>query len=605
MQNSPARNGQHGPERLDGSRTRFRLWAPDAQSVSLVICGGETLPMQQGENGWYSVEANAEAGTRYSFLIDDELTVPDPASRAQSGDIHDPSVLVDPDAYRWRNPDWQGRPWHETVLYELHVAACGGYAEIEQRLPALAELGVTAVELMPLAEFPGDRNWGYDGVLLYAPEASYGTPEQLKQLIDTAHGLGLMVFIDVVYNHFGPDGNYLHRYAKHFFRHDQQTPWGDAIDFRRREVRDFFIDNALMWLMEYRFDGLRMDAVHAIPDRTFLTELAERVHAEVEPGRHVHLVLENEDNRASLLESSFTAQWNDDGHNVLHALLTDESQGYYADYHEDATSKLVRFLGEGFIYQGQQNRRGEARGEPSGHLCPTSFVLFLQNHDQTGNRAFGDRLITLADPDALRAATAVLLLSPMIPLLFMGEEWGAREPFLFFTSHHGELADAVREGRRGEFAEFAEFADEQTRKRIPDPNAVETFDASKPDYSKRDHARHAEWLSLYRQLLEIRHREIVPRLPGSRFMGAEALGDAAALAQWQLGDGAVLRLELNLSAQDLPLPGSSLPSSSISGLADAARLLFSSRGENAVGLDRTLTARTARVYLTDAAGDAG
>lgn len=583
MQNSPARNGQHGPVLLDDSRARFRLWAPDAQSVSLVIIGGDTLPMQATEDGWYSVETEASAGTQYTFLIDNELQVPDPASRAQSADVHDPSILVDPDAYEWRNPQWQGRPWHETVLYELHVGAYGGYAEIERRLQDLADLGVTAIELMPLAEFPGDRNWGYDGVLLYAPEASYGTPEQLKHLIDTAHGLGLMVFIDVVYNHFGPDGNYLHRYAKHFFRHDQQTPWGDAIDFRRREVRDFFIDNALMWLMEYRFDGLRMDAVHAIPDRTFLTELAERVRTEAAPDRHVHLVLENEDNRASLLGQNFTAQWNDDGHNVLHALLTDESQGYYADYHRDATDKLVRFLGEGFVYQGHENRRGESRGEPSAHLDTTSFVLFLQNHDQTGNRAFGDRLIGLADPQALKAATAVLLLSPMIPLLFMGEEWGAREPFLFFTSHHGELAEAVREGRRGEFAEFSEFADEQTRERIPDPNAVDTFEASKPDFSKMDQPEHREWRELYGQLLRIRHSEIVPRLEGSKFLGAQALGEGAALARWRLGDGSELRLELNLSETDVQ----------VSAAPAGARLLHASRGTEA----GTLQARSAKMYL--------
>lgn len=590
MQNSPARNGQHGPVLLDDSRARFRLWAPDAQSVSLVIIGGDTLPMQADEDGWYSVEAQASAGTQYTFLIDNEMQVPDPASRAQSADVHDPSILVDPDAYQWRNPQWQGRPWHETVLYELHVGAYGGYAEIERRLQDLADLGVTAIELMPLAEFPGDRNWGYDGVLLYAPEASYGTPEQLKHLIDTAHGLGLMVFIDVVYNHFGPDGNYLHRYAKHFFRHDQQTPWGDAIDFRRREVRDFFIDNALMWLMEYRFDGLRMDAVHAIPDRTFLTELAERVRTEAEPGRHVHLVLENEDNRASLLGQDFTAQWNDDGHNVLHALLTDESQGYYADYHGNATDKLVRFLGEGFVYQGHENRRGESRGEPSGHLDTTSFVLFLQNHDQTGNRAFGDRLIGLADPQVLKAATAVLLLSPMIPLLFMGEEWGAREPFLFFTSHHGELAEAVREGRRGEFAEFSEFADEQTRERIPDPNAVETFEASKPDFSKMDQPEHREWRELYRQLLRIRHSEIMPRLEGSKFLGAQALGQGAALARWRLGDGSELRLELNLSEADVQL--SPAPA--------GARLLHASRGAEVDTQPGTLQARSAKMYLETA-----
>ncbi|RRW38150.1 malto-oligosyltrehalose trehalohydrolase, partial [Stutzerimonas stutzeri] len=443
--------GHHGPELLDDGTTRFRIWAPDAQNVSLIVVGAQTLPMTANEDGWYSIDAPYGAGTLYRFLIDDELQVPDPASRAQAGDVHAPSLVVDTSSnYLWRNPNWLGRPWEETVLYEMHVGLYGGFAAMEQHLADLAELGVTAIELMPIAEFPGDRNWGYDGVLPYAPEAAYGSPEELKHLIDTAHGLGLMVFLDVVYNHFGPDGNYLGRYAKHFFRHDQQTPWGDGIDFRRREVRDFFIDNTLMWLLDYRFDGLRFDAVHAIPDRSFLTELAERVHASVEPGRHVHLVLENEDNRASLLTAGFTAQWNDDGHNVLHALLTDESQGYYADYHQDATTKLARFLGEGFIYQGQSNRRGEARGEPSGHLPPTSFVLFLQNHDQTGNRAFGERLVSLADADALRAATAVLLLSPMVPLLFMGEEWGARQPFLFFTSHHGELADAVREGRRNE-----------------------------------------------------------------------------------------------------------------------------------------------------------
>jgi len=574
---------QHGPLLLDDSRTRFRLWAPDAQSVSLLLIGGATLPMQRFEEGWYSLDIEVGAGTAYRFLIDDQLQVPDPASRAQAGDIHEPSLVIDPNAYAWRNRQWRGRPWHETVLYELHVGACGGYAQIEQRLAALAELGVTAIELMPLAEFPGSRNWGYDGVLPYAPEASYGSPDDLKRLIDTAHGHGLMVFLDVVYNHFGPDGNYLGRYAKHFFRHDQQTPWGDAIDFRRREVRDFFIDNALMWLNEYRFDGLRLDAVHAIPERSFLTELAERVRAETEPGRHVHLVLENEDNRVRLLEQGFTAQWNDDGHNVLHSLLTGESQGYYADFQQDATGKLVRFLGEGFIYQGQQDRRGHARGEPSGHLSPTSFVLFLQNHDQTGNRAFGERLITLAEPDALRAATALLLLSPMIPLLFMGEEWGARDPFLFFTDHHGELADAVREGRRNEFAEFSEFADEATRARIPDPNAAETFEASRPDVANID----SQWAELYRHLLDIRHREIMPRLQGAAFLDATALGEAAALAHWQLGDGSRLRLELNLSPDQVALTPAPAES----------RLLYASRKDATDA--GSLPPRTARIHLED------
>jgi len=590
MQKQRAYVGHHGPELLDDGTTRFRLWAPDAQSVSLIVVGAQTLPMTAAQDGWYCIEAPYGAGTLYRFLIDGELHVPDPASRAQAGDVHAPSLVVDThNNYLWRNADWRGRPWHETVLYETHVGLYGGFAAMEAHLARLAELGVTAIELMPIAEFPGDRNWGYDGVLPYAPEAAYGSPEELKHLIDTAHGLGLMVFLDVVYNHFGPDGNYLGRYATHFFRHDQQTPWGDGIDFRRREVRDFFIDNTLMWLMDYRFDGLRFDAVHAIPDRSFLTELAERVHASVEPGRHVHLVLENEDNRSSLLTQGFTAQWNDDGHNVLHALLTDESQGYYADYHQDATSKLARFLGEGFIYQGQNNRRGESRGESSAHLSPTSFVLFLQNHDQTGNRAFGDRLVTLADADALRAATAVLLLSPMVPLLFMGEEWGSRQPFLFFTSHHGELADAVREGRRNEFAEFAEFADEVTRERIPDPNAVSTFEDSRPDFGVHESAGHAEWYALYRQLLRIRHSEIVPRLPGSAFLGCSVLGDAAVLARWQLGDGSQLRLELNLGENAAPLPASST----------TARLLFASR-ESDADMQDLLPPRMAKLYLEKA-----
>lgn len=579
---------QHGATLLNSKETRFNLWAPDARIVALQLKGGETIPMQVDDKGWYSLRAACGAGTRYSFLIDNELVVPDPASRAQDGDVHSASLVVDPNSYTWRNTDWHGRPWHETVLYELHVGAYGGYRGIESSLGDLAELGITAIELMPLAEFPGACNWGYDGVLPYAPDASYGSPDALKQLIDTAHGHGLMVFLDVVYNHFGPDGNYLGRYAKHFFREDQQTPWGGAIDFRRREVRDFFIDNALMWLMEYRFDGLRLDAVHAITDRSFLPELSKRVRAAVEPGRHVHLVLENEHNQASLLQQDYVAQWNDDGHNILHVLMTGECQGYYADYCQDTTQKLVRFLGEGFIYQGQQNRRGESRGESTKGLPPTAFVLFLQNHDQIGNRAFGERLISLAKPDTLRAAMALLLLSPMIPMLFMGEEWGSRKPFFFFTDHHGELADAVREGRRNEFAEFSEFADPKIRQRIPDPNAASTFEASCPDTTSKDEPRHGEWLALHRQLLSIRHNEIVPRLPGSSFLGASALGEAAALACWKLGDGSVLRLELNLGDHEVCI-----------GQEPEAKLLFASSAVQQERRHNRLPARTALVYLED------
>ncbi|NWD48172.1 malto-oligosyltrehalose trehalohydrolase [Pseudomonas gingeri] len=538
----------HGAVMLDAEHTRFALWAPDSYYVSVDLEDGRSLAMLPQNDGWFTLETRCEAGTRYRYNIDGELQVCDPASRAQAGGVQAPSVVVDPLAYHWQHKDWQGRPWHTAVIYELHVGALGGYRAVEQHLSRLAALGITAIELMPLAEFPGERNWGYDGVLPYAPCASYGSPEDLKHLIDSAHGHGLMVILDVVYNHFGPDGNFLGRYAKDFFREDRQTPWGAAIDFRRREVRDFFIDNALMWLLEYRFDGLRLDAVHALGDSTFLRELSRTVRQQVDPARHVWLTVENEFNQASLLEEAYDGQWNDDGHNALHVLLTGETESYYADYARETTTKLARCLSQGFVYQGHPNRHGRSRGEPSAHLPPTAFILFLQNHDQIGNRALGERLNQLCPAPALRAATVLLLLSPMIPLMFMGDETGAEEPFLFFTDHHGELADAVREGRRAEFAEFAAFADPDGRAHIPDPNAASTFAASCPDFDAPVHFTREATARLYRQLLEIRHRELIPRLPGAQALGADVLADGALSARWRLGDGSLLRIDLNLGA---------------------------------------------------------
>jgi maltooligosyltrehalose trehalohydrolase len=551
-------NWRHGAVLLDPEHTRFALWAPDAYYVSVETEDGQSLAMLPQTDGWFVLEAGCPAGTRYRYKIDENLEVPDPASRAQVREVHGYSVVVDPLAYQWQHQAWTGRPWHEAVIYELHVGTLGGYAAVEQLLPRLAETGITAIELMPLAQFPGDRNWGYDGVLPYAPQSSYGTPEQLKHLIDTAHGLGLAVILDVVYNHFGPDGNYLNAYAKEFFRSDKKTPWGDAIDFRRREVRDFFINNALMWLQEYRFDGLRLDAVHAIEDPTFLHEFAERIRAQVEDPRHVWLMLENEFNEAHRLEKGFDAQWDDDGHNTLHVLLTGETDAYYTDFAEQPTHKLARLLSEGFVYQGEATRHGHTRGEPSAHLPPSAFVLFLQNHDQIGNRALGERLVQLTPPDALRAATVLLLLSPMIPLMFMGDEWGASEPFLFFTDFHDELADAVREGRRGEFADFAAFADEHKREQIPDPNALTTFTASRPAFDaallETDKGlEHQSWLALYRELLHIRHQDIVPRIPGAMALGADVVGDKAVSARWRMGDGSTLRIDLNLSEHALEI----------------------------------------------------
>ncbi|MDI2589921.1 malto-oligosyltrehalose trehalohydrolase [Pseudomonas sp. N3-W] len=534
----------HGAIMLDAEHTRFALWAPDAFDVSVELEDEQSLPLLPQANGWFVLNTRCPAGTRYRYNIDGELQVPDPASRAQAGDIGSHSVVVDPLAYQWQHNDWPGRPWTEAVIYELHVGVLGGFAAVEQHLARLAELGITAIELMPLAQFPGERNWGYDGVLPYAPQSSYGTPEQLKHLIDTAHGHGLAVILDVVYNHFGPDGNYLHRYAKGFFREDKHTPWGAAIDFRQREVREFFIDNALMWLLEYRFDGLRLDAVHAIEDPNFLQELALRVRQETEPARHVWLTVENEHNEATLLEQGFDAQWNDDGHNALHVLLTGETDAYYAEYAERPTEQLARCLNQGFVFQGHFTLDGTPRGEPSGHLPPSAFILFLQNHDQIGNRALGERLHQLTPPDALKAATALLLLSPMIPLLFMGDEFAAEQPFQFFTSHHGELAGLVREGRRNEFAGFSAFADPHKREQIPDPNDLQTFEASRPLLTGNAHSAMHDF---YRQLLQIRRREIVPRLPGTETQGTEVLGFGAISAHWRMGDGSELRIDLNLS----------------------------------------------------------
>jgi maltooligosyltrehalose trehalohydrolase len=544
-------------------RTRFRFWAPSCKSVQVSVENGPaqgTHDMTPAGNGWFEATVESGAGTLYRYRLDGGQTVPDPASRFQPHDVHGPSEVIDPRAYRWEHTDWHGRPWEETVLYELHVGAMGGYAGVQQRLPALAALGVTAIELMPVNDFPGCHNWGYDGVLPYAPDSAYGRPEDLKALIDAAHGLGLMVFLDVVYNHFGPDGNYLNSYAQPFFRAGATTPWGPAIDFARGEVSDFFTDNAIYWINEYRIDGLRFDAVHAIDDHDWLRELSDHIRGRVQHGRYVHLVLENEHNSASLLDTHFDAQWNDDAHNTLHVLLTGETEGYYHAYAERPIRRLARVLAEGFAYQGDPSpiHGGAARGEASGHLPPTSFVMFLQNHDQIGNRALGERLRSLTSDDALRAATGLLLLSPQIPLLFMDEEYGSTQPFLFFTDYTGQLADAVREGRRREFARFSAFSDEKRRARIPDPNDAQTFAASSPPApDTASTPDRLDWMHFYKSALAVRAKLITPRLQHGKALGATVLSAAdgndtnALVARWKLGDGETLSIALNLSQQNV------------------------------------------------------
>ncbi len=569
---------------LTAHGVRFRLWAPGARRVELVLDAGaaqRTLPMRAEAGGWHqTLTADAKDGTLYRFRIDDEIEVADPASRFNPQDAAGPSAVVDPCAFSWPDLAWRGRPWQEAVLYELHVGtftAAGTFAAIVPRLEYLAQLGITVLELMPIADFPGARGWGYDGVLPYAPDSAYGTPQDLKALVAAAHARGLAVMLDVVYNHFGPEGNYLYRYAPDFFTDRHRTPWGAAINFdgaASRTVREFFIHNALYWLEEYHFDGLRFDAVHAMFDDSrvhFIAEMAQRVRAGPGRERPIYLVLENHANAAHLLgtagaPATHDAQWNDDLHHCLHVILTGESDGYYGDFAAHPQELLCRALAEGFAYQGEPSRyaEGKPRGEKSAQLPPSAFVAFLQNHDQIGNRAHGERLSALVkDAAALRAAIALVLLAPQPPLLFMGEEWGAREPFAYFCDMSPELSVKIREGRRREFARFARFADAHD---LPDPAAAQTFARARLDWAQRDVGAHAHWLEEYRRLLAIRHRDIVPLIPRIRCGTCGTPAERGAFAvEWSTEDGAALRVLANLSAA---------PAAAPIGAGAAGRVLF-------------------------------
>ncbi len=546
----------------EASGVRFRLWAPSARTVDLVLEGSTVPPiaMRPAGDGWFEVTTDAaDVGSLYRYQIDGGLAIPDPASRFQPRDAHGPSEVVNGGAFAWTDTAWRGRPWTDAVLYELHVGAFspeGTYAGAAALLPRLVALGVTAIELMPVADFPGRANWGYDGVLPFAPDSRYGRPEDLKALIMTAHGLGLMVLLDVVYNHFGPDGNYLGCYAPLFFTSRHHTPWGDAINFDgpgSAHVRAYFEANVRYWLNEYHVDGLRFDAVHAIVDdspQSILTSIAQTVGRLRSAGRHIHLILENENNEARYLEQGgFTAQWNDDMHHVLHVLLTGETEGYYADYAQDTMRLLGRCLTEGFAYQGEVSpyRQGP-RGEPSTALGAGAFVNFLQNHDQVGNRAFGERITALATPEAVRAATAVLLLAPSPPLLFMGQEFGCSRPFLFFCDFEADLGQAVTEGRRREFARFRQFADETRRAGIPDPNSEETFLSSRLDWREAGSAVGVAWLAFHQDLLQARARHLAGRLAQGpvQSLGFELFGGRGIAAAWRFADGSLLHLRANL-----------------------------------------------------------
>ncbi len=563
-----------GAALLADGQIRFRLWAPAFRQVDLIIKQFHDmdciLPMNSLADGWFEIDASprqARPGTCYLYRLEGGLEVPDPASRANPEDVDGPSQVIDAQAFLWHDDSWQGRPWHEAVIYELHIGAFtpeGTFTAALQHLDHLVALGVSAIELMPIADFSGMRNWGYDGVLLFAPDHSYGTPDELKALIQAAHDRGLMVLLDVVYNHFGPEGNYLHTYAPQFFSERHHTPWGSAMNFDGREkrvVRDFFIHNALYWIEEYHFDGLRLDAIHAIADASqpdIVTELAAAVQAGPGSTRHVHIVVENDANNARYLQlGTIAAQWNDDCHHALHCLLTGESDGYYEDYAPQPIRHLARCLAEGFAYQGEPSafRGGQWRGEPSKHLPPSAFINFIQTHDQIGNRAYGERITQLAAKTPLQIALAVVLLAPSPPLLFMGEEFAAATPFQYFCDFHGELAHTVSEGRRHEFAGFRAFADPAALARIPDPNDRASFDRCKLDWDCLNHPPHREWLDYYQHLLALRRTHIVPHLPslhgGSEFA---LMGQTGMIVRWHGGQGLPLTLLANLGAEPILFP---------------------------------------------------
>ncbi|CAN7391257.1 malto-oligosyltrehalose trehalohydrolase [Acidovorax sp. LjRoot118] len=546
-----------GARLLAGGGARFSLWAPAAQEAALWYrptphTAARTLPATRADGGWWQANAaDAGAGTPYRWLIDGKLTVPDPASRSNPWGPHEPSVVTDPASHEWKT-DWAGRPWNELVFYELHVGSfspLGTYEGAIRKLPELAALGFTALELMPLAGFGGQWGWGYDGVLPFAPHAAYGSPQDLKRLVGEAHALGMCVFLDVVYNHFGPDGNYLHAYAPQFFSNSHASPWGAAINFDQEGsavVRDFFVHNALYWIEEFGMDGLRLDAVHAIADDSrpdILQELSARVRElATASGRLVHLVLENEKNQPARLSSStepglYDAQWNDDFHHAVHVALTEESQGYYAKFARHPLALLARVLTHGFAFPEAANVAG---GDPVPLTC---MVNFIGNHDQIGNRAFGERLGQLASAEGAELALLLALLTPATPMVFMGDEFAASTPFLYFANWDGGLRDAVREGRAREFG-HAVTGDAV----LPDPCDVATLQASRLQWDESDTATGQARRVLVQRSLETRRIWLQPRAQQLCTQGhtAEFVGESGLRVAWHYQDGAILRMEMNL-----------------------------------------------------------
>jgi maltooligosyltrehalose trehalohydrolase len=542
----------------DGPVTHFRVWAPLTRQVELVIERPDTPAdshvMDAGPAGFFTAALeDAPPGTRYRYRLDGRGPHPDPASRFQPEGVHGASLVVDPRDFVWSDRGWTGCPLDALAIYELHVGTftpAGTFAGVEARLPYLRDLGVTGVELMPVADFPGARNWGYDGAALFAPARCYGTPGDLRRLVDAAHRLGLALLLDVVYNHVGPDGAWLQAFSPYYFSERHTSPWGAAMNLDGEHagvVRDFFIENALHWIHEYHVDGLRLDATHAMRDgspRHFVAELAARVRAET-PQRPVLLVAEDHRNLTEIVRPArdggwdMDAVWADDLHHELRRLLAGDSDGYYAD-HDGTAASVAATIRQGWSFTGQHSAYlGESRGTDPAGVPMERFVVCLQNHDQIGNRAFGDRLHHQIDLASFRSASVLLLTAPETPLIFMGQEWAAGTPFCYFTDHAGELGRLVTEGRRREFERFAAFADPAARYRIPDPQAEGTFLGSRLDWRELDREPHAGIRRLYAALLRLRRDESGLRAGGRGGLQTSAPDGDTVVVRRSTASGAV------------------------------------------------------------------
>ncbi len=544
---------------LPDGLVHFRVWAPRCRRLDVEVVGPSParLAMTALADGYFEAVAPGAPGLRYWYVLDGDRRRPDPAARALPESVHGPAEVVDPAAFRWTDAGWRGRPLAEYVLYELHVGAFtpeGTFAAAIPCLPQLKELGVTAIELMPVASFPGARNWGYDGVGLFAPQRTYGGPAGLAALVTACHAQGLAVVLDVVYNHLGPEGNYLADYGP-YFTDRCQTPWGDAVNFDAdgsAEVRRFVVENAVRWVTEYHADALRLDAVHGILDASpvhILQELNDAVQqAARRLVRHVPVIAESDLNDRRVIDPvekggyGLAAQWNDDFHHALHTLLTGERDGYYVDF--GRIEQLARAYTDGFVYDGQPSAfRGRPHGTASRDVPAETFVVFAQNHDQVGNRARGERLTALVPFEALKVAAAAVILSPSIPLLFMGEEYGEPAPFLYFTSHEDRaLAEAVSRGRRKEFEAFA-WAGE-----VPDPQAPATFETSTLHRELEARPPHAQLRAFYQALLALRREELALGPGGKRRLEVCPVGQRALALVRRSGSASALVL-LNLGPE--------------------------------------------------------